>query len=101
MELLDQVLQSRWVCFVKTAALTGTARSATLQNLPAVQQLEPRIAAAVERLNDMLRTALDAALRSREQASMLLCLRAYAAIGNPAGAEEVGMQALHHYIMSD
>ena len=60
-----------------------------------MQQLEPRISAAVERLNDMLRTALDAALRSQEQASMLLCLRAYAAIGNPAGAEQVDMQALY------
>ena len=45
----------------------------------------------------MLRTALDAALRSQEQASMLLCLRAYAAIGNPAGAEQVDMQALYSF----
>eukprot|EP00891_Asterochloris_glomerata_P006880 jgi/Astpho2/6880/Aster-07879 len=64
------------------------------QNLPAVQQLEPRISAAVERLNDVLRTALDAALRSQEQASMLLCLRAYAAIGNPAGAEQAVRNAV-------
>ena len=69
-----------------------------LQNLPAVQQLEPRITAAVERLNDMLGTALDATLRSQEQASMLLCLRAYAAIGNPAGAEQVGVHALCHSV---
>eukprot|EP00891_Asterochloris_glomerata_P006879 jgi/Astpho2/6879/Aster-07878 len=69
-----------------------------LQNLPAVQQLEPRISAAVERLNDVLRTALDAALRSQEQASMLLCLRAYAAIGNPAGAEQIGSRQLRQDI---
>ena len=91
LDLPDQSTAKQMLSFLGTHSTDTGCPNIALQNLPAVQQLEPRISAAVERLNDVLRTALDAALRSQEQASMLLCLRAYAAIGNSAGAEQVGI----------
>ena len=59
------------------------------QQLPSLQQLQPRADSAVKRLSDLLGQALDAALRGGHSSAVLHCLQAYAAVGDTAGAEQV------------
>ncbi|DBA94077.1 TPA: hypothetical protein ACH3X1_001724 [Trebouxia sp. C0004] len=62
--------------------------------LPILQQLQPRADSAVERLSSLLSQALDAALREGHQSAVLHCLQAYTAVGDTHSAEQVVQQAL-------
>ncbi|KAA6427855.1 MAG: conserved oligomeric Golgi complex subunit 2-like [Trebouxia sp. A1-2] len=62
--------------------------------LPILQQLQPRADSAVERLSNLLSQALDAALREGHQSAVLHCLQAYTAVGDTHSAEQVVRQAL-------
>lgn len=62
--------------------------------LPILQQLQPRADSAVARLSSLLSQALDAALRDGHQSAVLHCLQAYTAVGDTHGAEQVVQQAL-------
>jgi len=57
--------------------------------LPILQQLQPRADSAVKRLSSLLSQALDAALREGHQSAVLHCLQAYTAVGNTHTAEQV------------
>ena len=59
------------------------------QQLPSLQQLQPRADAAVNRLSALLSQALDAALRGGRMSAVLHCLQAYAAVGDTATPEQV------------
>lgn len=62
--------------------------------LPILQQLQPRADSAVERLSNLLRQALDTALKEGHQSAVLHCLQAYTAVGDTHSAEQVVQQAL-------
>ncbi|DBB11835.1 TPA: hypothetical protein ACH3X3_005984 [Trebouxia sp. C0006] len=62
--------------------------------LPILQQLQPRADSAVKRLSSFLSQALDAALREGHQSAVLHCLQAYTAVGDTHSAEQVVQQAL-------
>jgi len=57
--------------------------------LPILQQLQPRADSAVKRLSSFLSQALDAALREGHQSAVLHCLQAYTAVGDTHSAEQV------------
>lgn len=57
--------------------------------LPILQQLQPRADSAVKRLSRLLSQALDAALREGHQSAVLHCLQAYTAVGDTHSAEQV------------
>jgi len=57
--------------------------------LPILQQLQPRADSAVERLSSLLSQALDAALRESHQSAVLHSLQAYTAVGDTHSAEQV------------
>ena len=57
--------------------------------LPILQQLQPRADSAVKRLSSLLSQALDAALREGHQSAVLHCLQAYTAVGDTLSAEQV------------
>ena len=58
------------------------------QGLPFVEALEARRKAAAERLTALLGAGLAAALRQGNASARQLCLQAYAAVGDAAGAEQ-------------
>lgn len=60
-----------------------------MQDLPFVQQLEPRMQAARAKLGAMLASGLQASLRAKQTSAMLHCLHAYASAGDTLGAEAV------------
>ena len=64
------------------------AETSWLQDLIFVQQLLGRMAAAKEKLQARLATALRAALNGGNTSARQHCLQAYAAIGDGAGAEQ-------------
>ena len=64
------------------------------QQLPSLQQLQPRADAAVNRLSALLSQALDAALRGGRESAVQHCLQAYAAVGDTASAEQVCLPIL-------
>ncbi len=57
--------------------------------LPILQQLQPRADSAVKRLSSLLSQALDTALREGHQSAVLHCLQAYTAVGDTQSAEQV------------
>jgi hypothetical protein len=60
------------------------------QELPFIQQLEGRMAEASGRLQALLSGGLRDALKTGNVSARTYCLQAYAAVGDTAGAEEVG-----------
>ena len=59
------------------------------ENLPSLQQLQPRADSAVEKLLGLLQQALGSALSSGHQSAIMHCLQAYAVIGDTMDAEQV------------
>ncbi|CAA6669703.1 unnamed protein product [Spirodela intermedia] len=59
------------------------------QNLPFIENMEKRIHNASLSLDDSLRHCFVSGLERKDHEALLNCLRAYAATGNIAGAEEV------------
>jgi hypothetical protein len=59
------------------------------QELQFVEQLEPRMAAAAGRLQQLLRQGLRQALADGNASARLHCLQAFAAVGDAASAEQV------------
>ena len=59
------------------------------QQLPCLQQMQPRADIAVAKLGSLLRQALDAALRGGHHSAVLHCLQAYAAVGDTSEPEQV------------
>ena len=62
-----------------------------MQNLACMQQLQPRMEAATNKLSRFLSVSLDAALRMGHRAATMHCLHAYASVGDAASAEQVGV----------
>ena len=66
------------------------------ENLPSLQQLQPRADSAVEQLLGLLQQALGSALSGGHQSAVMHCLQAYAVIGDTMDAEQV-IPALTQY----
>ena len=64
------------------------------QELPFIQQLQPRMSAAASRLGVLLAQALQAVLAREVPSARQHCLHAYAAVGDFAGAEQVLLSRL-------
>ena len=76
-----------------TGSHTGQAVLRVLgcwQGLPFIQQLQPRMSAAASKLGVLLAQALQAVLAREAPSARQHCLHAYAAVGDFAGAEQVG-----------
>jgi hypothetical protein len=65
-----------------------------LQDLPFIQNMQPRIGNADVSLDASLRRCFEGGLERRDDTVIYHCLRAYAAIDNTAGAEEVFRSAI-------
>lgn len=67
---------------------------AQAQDLPFIQNMQPRIGNADVSLDASLRRCFEGGLERRDDTVIYHCLRAYAAIDNTAGAEEVFRSAI-------